>query len=106
MKHHWFLPFAAIAILAHSCKPIVIVTVPTPKPGLSDSAECVVLGKTDTTRIMERPIGELSYELSYEGIHHWTYTDEQNLKLTALRAGANVIKVEDYTRPGKHSAGK
>jgi hypothetical protein len=106
MKHHWFLPFAAIAILAHSCKPIVIVTAPTPKPGLSDSAECVVLGKSDTTRIMERPIGELSYELSCEGIHYWTYAHEQNLKLTALRAGANVIKIEDYTRPGKHSAGK
>jgi hypothetical protein len=108
MKHQWFLPFVAIAILIldHSCKPIVKVTVPTPQPGLPENAECVVLGKSDTTRIMEPPIGELSYELSYEGIHYFTYADEQNLKLTALRAGANAIKIEDYARPGKHVAGK
>lgn len=100
MKHHYHLAIAVVAILAHSCKPIVMVTVPASQPGLPDSAECVLLGKSDTTRIMEKPIGELSYELQSRG-YYWTYAEQQDLQLTALRVGANVIKVEDFTRPGR-----
>ncbi len=94
-----------MAIFACSCKPIVTLTVPAPEPGLADGTECIVLGKSDTTMIMEQPIGELSYELSARG-YYWTYAEEQDLKATALRAGANLIKIEDYTRPGKYSTGK
>src|ERR1700722_18569112 len=105
MKHHCVLPCIGIAVFAYSCKPIVKLTVPRPEPGLADGAECVVLGKSDTTRIMEQLFGELSYELAARG-YNWTYAEEQDLKATALRAGANLIKIEDYTRPGKYSAGK